>query len=182
MKRLLILVLLSLYLFNLSGYFLYYKYFIYHTDRQAVQQIDNRLYDESELMEIKILLNLPYLTSQGQYERVDGNLEHEGIYYNYVERKVNNDTLYLKCRRNTTKTDLHQRLNDYTRKVNDIPTSEKTGNTTIKKFSLACEYVQYIASYDFDQDNNTSSEYTIVSFRTLPTLFIADPFKPPRLV
>lgn len=182
LKKLLTSIVIFLFLFNLSGYYLYYKYFIYRADQQAISQIDNHLYEESELMEIKIALNLPYLTGNGQYERIDGEIQHQGVYYNYVERKVSNDTLYLKCRPNSLKTDLQNSLAEYTKNVNAIPSSEKNGNASLKKLSLTCEYIQHSLVYLVNMVAAPAAEHMSAMHLQLPGSFIEDFFKPPRRI
>ncbi len=181
LTRVFVITLLSIYLFNLSGYFIYYKYFIYRSDKQAIIALDNRLYNESELMEIKIPLNLPYLTSQTEYERVDGELQYQGVYYNYVERKISNDTLFLKCRQNNLKTSLYRSLNEYTKKANDIPSEDK-GGSSVKKPSFAYEYVQHFASYAICSPVEPGTTYAIAPFASIYSPYINDAFKPPRFL
>jgi hypothetical protein len=105
-----------------------------------VQQLDNNLYNDEDLIEVKIPLNLPYMTSWSEYERVDGEIELQGIYYNYVKRKVSNDTLYLKCLPNTDKTKLHAGRNDYAKQANDLPSGEKDKTIPGKKNNIFSEY------------------------------------------
>jgi hypothetical protein len=176
---LLAIVLLFIFLFNLSGYFLYYKYFIYQSDKEAILQLENHSYKDSELIELKITLNLPYLTSQQHYERIDGQLQHKGIYYNYVARKVHNDTLYLRCRPNRQKTNLYRDLNEYASKVNDIPFNDKNG-TSLKKVTLALEYVQTFLTYTVSYPGNPSAYHKNAICALIQESFISDSFKPPR--
>lgn len=181
LKRLFAIGLLFIYLFNLTGYFIYYKYSIYWSDKKVITQLDNRQYNEAELIEIKIPLNLPYLTSQSYYERVDGELQHKGVYYNYVERKVHNDTLYLKCHPNNKKTDLHRDLAEYTKKVNDIPSNDKNG-TSQKKLSFGIEYVQSLLTFSISLPTNLSTQYSNTVRSLIPCSYTSDSFKPPRLL
>ena len=112
-----------------------------------MQQLDNNLYHDEDLLEVKIPLNLPYMTSWSDYERVDGEIELNGIYYNYVKRKVSNDTLYLKCLPNTSKTKLYTGRNDYAKQANDLPSGEKGKSIPGKKNNLFSEYNQPHTQY-----------------------------------
>ena len=61
------------------------------------QRLDKNEYDEAALFEIKVSLSIPYLNDWVDFERVDGELEHQGIHYKYVKRKIENGFLIVKC-------------------------------------------------------------------------------------
>ena len=119
------------------------------------------------------------MTSQSQYERVDGELQHDGVYYNYVERKVSNDTLYLKCRVNSKKTSLYRNLTEYAGRINDIP-GEKNANQSARKLVLANEYIQHLTTYKIPAPVISSTEYKIGANKSLPDSYVEDLFKPPK--
>lgn len=69
-------------------------------DRHAVNleaRLDRDQYRDDELISIKTPLNLPYYTSSAGYERAYGSVEINGITYEYVKRRVHQDTLELLC-------------------------------------------------------------------------------------
>jgi len=90
---------------------------------------------------------MPYITNWSNYERVDGEMEVNGIYYTYVKRKVYNDTLYLMCVPNTAKTQLYAARNDYAKQANDIPNSGKNEGSSLKKNIEINEYDQQLLLY-----------------------------------
>ncbi|MBL7699049.1 MAG: hypothetical protein JNK79_12870 [Chitinophagaceae bacterium] len=110
---------------------------------------------------------------------MDGEFQHKGVYYNYVERMVSNDTLYLKCRPNTQKTNLYRDLAEYTKKVNDLPSNDKNG-TSQKKLSLAWEYMQTFLTYAITLPDNLSALHNNHIRVLIPGSFTGDSFKPPR--
>jgi hypothetical protein len=128
------------------GYSFYYHYSIVQSDEKIVQKIDGNNYNENELTEIKVPLNLPYYNNNNLYERVDGTVEINGTYYNYVKKKINNDTLYLLCLSNLVKTQLYKDKNSYSSHVNDMPVNKKN-NTGLKKNGFSNEYVEYFTQY-----------------------------------
>lgn len=83
---------------------------------------------------------LPYSTNWKDYERYDGAFELDGVHYNYVKRKLQNDTLYVLCLPNTTQTKLYQAQRQYATRMNDLPDQKKNTENTIKKASLTNEY------------------------------------------
>lgn len=178
LRKLFAITLLSIYLFNLAGYVLLYEYFIARSNRQLVQQIDKAQYNENELITIKMPLNLPYITVHSEYERVDGEIEWKGTHYNYVKRKVQNDTLYLQCLPNTVKTQLYKDRTDFAQQAN-IPAPGKNEKPQLLKKGypewgqpkpvLSLVYIELPAKRE------TSRLVT-----NLPVSYIEAPYQPPK--
>ena len=90
-------------LFNWFGYRLVVNYLQQKADRQLEARIDLKDYDESQLIEMRVDLNLPYQTTRADFERYYGEIEINGKYYTYVKRKIEDGQLILKCLPNTNK-------------------------------------------------------------------------------
>ncbi len=140
LKKLLTILLLSIYLFNLIGYNLVFQYLIDNSDIQLAHNINSKQIDERNLVEVKVALNMPYLSNTKNYERVDGQIELNGVAYNYVKRKVSGDTLYLLCVPNFSKTQLCNAKADYAKETNDLPSKKNTESNT-KKAGFCNDYV-----------------------------------------
>ena len=82
--------------FNIAGYRMVYSWIKANETRQLEAKIDQGNYNEAELVEIRIPLNMPYVSDKG-YEVAYGETSFEGKVYRYVKRKVSNNTLYLLC-------------------------------------------------------------------------------------
>lgn len=168
-----------MYLFNLAGYTLLFAYFMQRSDKQLVQQLDNNDYNDNELIEVKIALHTPYLTSWSDYERVDGEAEVDGVYYNYVKRKIYNDTLYLLCLPNKNKTLLNAARIEYANKTQDVPAN--AANTgSLKKYAAGNEYDQPLTQFQVARISATTGQPC--HHPTLPVLhpFITNLFHPPQ--
>jgi hypothetical protein len=171
--------LLAVHLFNLAGYTLLFKYFIQRSDKRLIQQIDNNQYNDSELIEVKIALHTPYVTSWSDYERVDGEVNVNGVYYNYVKRKVHNDTLHLLCLPNKNKTRLNAARIDYANKVQDVPTNKDDAGKLTKN-PAGSEYDQPVIQF---QLAGVLTAISIQFQHPAPTVirsFITAPFHPPQ--
>lgn len=132
MKKITALFLIGSFLFNLFGYRLVIEYLQHKANSQLEARLDNNLYDNSQLIELKVPLKIPYQTNWSAYQRYDGEVEIGGRMYKYVERKVANDTLYLKCISNDKKMHLETVKNNYFKATSDIiqnGNSKKTGNS-----------------------------------------------------
>jgi hypothetical protein len=89
-------------------------------NKQLEVALDNNVYDESELVVLKLAVHLPYQTSWSSYERYNGEIELNGVKYRYVKRKLANDTLYLKCIPNTKEMMLQTAKNDFFKLSNNL--------------------------------------------------------------
>ncbi|MEO6288391.1 MAG: hypothetical protein ABIO76_00635 [Ginsengibacter sp.] len=140
MKKLTAILLLAILIFNWIGYRFVVDYLQDKADIQLEARLDKNQYDESQLIELKVPIHLPYQTSWAKYERYDGEINLKGILYKYVERKVFNDTLYLKCLPNTKKMHLETAKDDYFKNTNDLAqnnNSQKSGNSKTIVFKKA---------------------------------------------
>lgn len=146
MKRIFTITLLAIYLFNLAGYSLFYQYHISKANDQLVAKIDEQNFNENDLQEIKIPFDLPYYNSSNQFERIDGSIELNGRQYNYVKRKVADDTLYLMCLSNIDKSRLYSDKGNYATGANNLPSNNK-GEDSVKKNGFSNEYTEVIYSF-----------------------------------
>lgn len=121
---------------------------IRHSDRSLIQSIDQQQYNADELVQVKIPMSLPYLNNEVHYQRVDGEVRYNGVYYSYVQRKISNDTLYLLCLPNTTKTQLQGAKIDYAGKTADVPSNEQ--HPTGKKSGGFSEHQLRFNEFNFE--------------------------------
>jgi hypothetical protein len=180
LRKFITILLLTVHLFNLTGYTILFQYCMDKSDEAITAQIDSNNYKDNDLLEVKVPLNMPYVINS-DFERVDGRMEYQGVHYDYVKRKVSNDTLYLLCLPNKGKTALAIAKSDYTKAVNDIPANKKDASSSVKKGGLNWEYNRIITLY---QSNNNivsvKKEYCFIS--TKPAfVFIPSPAQPPEL-
>jgi len=98
------------------------------------KKLDQRDYNDDELISIKTTLHLPYYTSSASFERVYGSINLNGVVYEYVKRRVFNDTLELLCLPNAAKTKLQTLRNELTKATADGQASApvKKGTSVIK--------------------------------------------------
>ncbi len=171
---------LAVYLFNLTGYRFFFRYYINQSNQQIAQQADNSGYSDAELTEIKIKLNLPYVTDWSGYERYDGEMELDGKHYNYVKRKISRDTLYLLCLPNETRTKLSIEKIDYAAKVNDMPAGKDNTNSSVKQHTLLNEFSQKIIYFDFSVAGPVTRTENFYTCADLPDTYIGCIAQPPE--
>ena len=119
--------------FNLAGYRWLFSAIEKNATANLEQKISAGKYSDEQLVEIRIPLNMPYYSDK-DYEDVYGETDFNGEHYQYVKRKVSDNTLYLLCLPNKEKTSIVKEKNEFTKAVNDIPGSKEGSQ---QKSSLA---------------------------------------------
>lgn len=172
--------LLIIHLFNLAGYAILFEYFIVQSDKQLVSQLDASQYNDNELIVVKIPLPMPYLSNWNEYERVNGEIEFNGVYYNYVKRKLCNDTLFLLCLPNKSKTQFYHARHEYAKQVNGTPSGENNDGSLIKKINITSEYNQPVSGYQFMLVAAPTKYHTSYPASRLINALVADTDRPPQ--
>lgn len=144
MKQAASILLLTLLAFNWVGYRLLSGIIEHRSDLALESKIDNSEYDESTLIELRVPLNAPYLSENStDFERYYGEIEIDGIHYEYVKRKIFNGELVLLCLPNENKTKIQNSRAEFFKLVNDLNQSSKNKkNNTASTKSLVTEYKQ----------------------------------------
>ena len=83
---------------------------------------------------------MPYISSQSDFERIDGEVNIQGKSYKYVKRKVENGQLVLLCLPDVQKMHLDNAKNEFGSHTNDLPAAGKKGAESIKKTNFVAEY------------------------------------------
>ncbi|MES1159188.1 MAG: hypothetical protein ABUM51_00380 [Bacteroidota bacterium] len=159
MKRIAAILLMGVLFFNWYGYRLLTSWLEVKADHQLEARLDENSYDESLLVSIKIpSTRLSYYNSSTQFERVNGQIEIEGVRYKYVKRRLFNDSLELMCIPNHTAMRLANVKNEFFKGVNDL----RQDNGQSKKSD----------SNPGSSKNSTSTDYyTVNDFLTLGNLY-----------
>ena len=105
-------------------------------DAVMVARLDKGYYHEEELVTVKTPIHLPYQTSWKEFERVDGDINLNGIKYKYVKRKLVNDTMVYLCIPHEEKTQFEAKANDFFGKTNDLPGGDTNKKTEVIKQML----------------------------------------------
>jgi hypothetical protein len=150
-------------------------------DKQMIATLDENKYSENELIQIKCALNAPYIINDAAYERCDGQIELNGIQYNYVKRMVKNDTLYLYCIPNNQKTELNNTKNQFAKQNSDNPSGNTSEQPVLKKINFSNEYSLEALSFNFDIFNTLPNQATTVNNLTTLKGFTTNHLQPPDL-
>ncbi|WP_031267181.1 hypothetical protein [Mucilaginibacter oryzae] len=182
MKRLIAILLLNVHLFNMGGYNLAFQYFIHRSEVQIVKEIYENKVDKTKLVEIKIPVHLPNISSWDGYVKDQGQLQLKGVYYNYLRYKVTRDTMSFICIANAVKTRLVSANLIIAKELNDVPLSKKGHEAPMKKIGAANDYSFQVIRYRF----LTYGTVLKLKPNTLHYLhnspFIESPGKPPNAI
>lgn len=147
-----------------------------------ITALDNNNYNEGDLTQIKFALNMPYMIANKSYERCDGQVELNGIQYNYVKRMVKNDTLYLYCIPNNQKTKISDTKNEYAKQNADYQSGKKSEQSAIQKMNLLSEFNARSLSFSFDAYNSSPDKIVAFNNYTIQRGFILKPIQPPDFI
>lgn len=182
MKKLVAILLLLLFLFNLVGYRLWFNYAQQQSDIQLAASLDRHQYNDADLIAIKVPLSMPYQTVQSNYERVDGEIKIDGKIYKYVKRRIVNGELELLCLPDQNKMRLQNAKNDFFKTTNDITASSSkksdNGKTNIFK-NLTSDYEQQAAAFTLSIAAATKKNYASAIIYSLSTTPHTPPGQPP---
>ena len=171
MKRLTALFLAGLFLFNLAGYRLFFHYVQENADSRYEQLLDKVNLDESQMITLKVDLDMPYLAENTKFERIDGEITIDGKIYKYVKRKIHNGQLVLLCLPYEQKTKLRSSREEYFSLANNLaahsdskqsaPKSSFSENITTDYDSDILAYnisaISEIINYQFPSDESFHS-------------------------
>lgn len=141
MKTAISILFLGILLFNWGGYHLLTDYLENKADNQLEASLDHHAYNDAELIRFKVAASLPYYSNSENFERVNGEININGIEYKYVKRRFYNDSIELLCIPNLAKTGLENARNDFYRLANDLVSNNNgkkssTNHNHLNKFSF----------------------------------------------
>jgi hypothetical protein len=179
LKRTVSILLLSVFLFNVGGYYIVFWGLRQHADQALAKKLDAGLYVDEETIELKIPVTLPYPLQQRGYERVEGRFEHKGEFYKLVKQKHAHDTLYVICIRDSQEKKLVKTMQDYAKMTNDLPSSSKKALHFLGKFLKDFETAPTGALLHH-QGWSKDLSFTVRSFSTLDQTIVI-PSPPPEV-
>lgn len=140
MKRIFATLMLFLFLLNVLGYYGIFVGLRFRNVQELVQKFDNNTYSSSETSTFKIPITVPYYTDSRDFERVDGEFEHQGEVYRLVKQRLYQDTLHIVCVKDKESKNIKAVLTDYVKTFADDPDNAKQ---TVKSLQLIKDYITF---------------------------------------
>jgi hypothetical protein len=172
---------MTILVFNLFGYRMVISLLQNDADNRLEILLDNNKYDESQLVEIRVALNMPYQEQYTEFERHYGEIQIDGKSYTYVKRKIEGDVVIFKCIANHSKQVLTKIKNDLAQTNNsadmNIP-GKQTPNSLAKGFfSDYDDQLMFLQTPSvIDLNFSSFSKYSFF----LPETSVSTPHQPPE--
>ena len=185
MKRIAVIFLLGLLLFNWVGYEVYTAILQDHADKNMIANLDQNNYSDADLISIKVpSKHLSSYVNSKEFERVDGKIEIEGVVYNYVKRRITEESLEFLCIPNKTATRLQTAKDEFFKLVNDLqhPGQSKKSDQNKSSFKgFNSEYYAEFHLYAVPDLNNVRQKLTDQYLLKVPTVYLTRAGQPPDL-
>jgi len=143
MRKLVAIFMLAVFTFNIAGYQLVFNYISNKADKNLELALDTDNYKDEDLITIKQPTNLPYYTDSKDFQRIDGEVEMNGIKYKYVKCRIYQGNLEMLCIPHKAKMQIEQSKNDYAKVANDFQQ-----NDTQKKDGSQKSFQKSISEYE----------------------------------
>ncbi|MDB5134463.1 MAG: hypothetical protein JWP37_1066 [Mucilaginibacter sp.] len=173
-------MLLGVHLFNLGGYALVFNYFIHRSDVQIVKQMYDNKFNSAKLLELKVPVHMPTMQDWTEYEHVEGQIQLNNAYYDYVSLKMTRDTMYLVCLPNNVKTHLVNANVIVAKNLNDVPLSKKGAASSSKKADSGYDNVYQVLQCNYSPLAKLIREVDNTFSCHLTDPYIESPGKPPN--
>jgi hypothetical protein len=170
--------------FNWYGYQLLSSYLQNRCNERLEARLDRHNYDESQLVSVKVpITSLAYYNPSAGFERVDGQIEIDGIQYKYVKRRLFKDSLELLCIPNQASMRLQTARNDFFRQVNDLQQQDNQGKkASVQKNFSTSDYNIQRDLYVLDLLYPTALPISLEQVPVIPSSYILTAEKPPDLL
>lgn len=183
LKKLAAILLIVILSFNWYGYRIVTSILTNNADKQLELRLDKNQYDESQLIELKVALNIPYQNDQADFERHYGEIEIDGKYYTYVKRKIEGGFLILKCIPNNSKEQIKEAGNDYFKMTNGFdqnqPDKKQNNNSNLAK-NFWSEYDGRETDFTIDIFSELIRKSFLNNSISLQDICLSSPGQPPE--
>ena len=182
LKKVAAILLISILFFNWYGYRIVISIMADGADRQLEIALDNNEYEESELIEVRVPLHIPYQNEQADFERHYGEMEVNGKYYTYVKRKIEDGFLVLKCIPNNSKEKIEAVSHDFFKMTNGLDQDQqgkKQSNTSFAK-NFWSEYDGRETDFTIDVFSQLVNKHFLNNPASLYNCWHSTPSQPPE--
>ena len=181
MKKIAAILLLSIHLYSLGGSLILHQYLSYCTNKLFDEQAAKGLYNTKDLEEVEVPVNLPGIKNWDKYENISGQIRFGENAYNYVQMRVTQHTLFLKCIPNYKSTRLNAQNIIHAQPSDKVPVPQKEHVPFINMVHmhiLAATFVNPV----FEAPVTRVIPHNTTYFQPKTDCHIMMPKQPPRLV
>lgn len=182
MKKIVAISFLLLFLFNTTGYYFVQQYLLNKAQQSTAISIDQKTFNSNQLIELKVPLNIPYYQNTG-FERYEGSITIKGVVYSYVERKISDGYLILKCLPDWKSQQAKEKTGDYFSKANGIDkngTNKSDPSQSKIKISID-DFDEHIFLPGLEFAETVIHKFGKIKENQLPQHFISSCKQPPEI-
>ena len=116
-----------------------------------------------------------------EYEHIEGQIQLNGGYYNYIRLKMTKDTMSFICLANDVKTNLVKANIIVAKNINDVPLSKKgAAPSSVKKDNPGYDNVYQVLQCNYTAFAQTVRIIDHTRLSSLTDPYIESPGKPPN--
>ena len=142
-------------MFNMVGYKFVANYFESKATEDLQALLDQNNYSDADLISFKFQSSLPYHSNSKEFETMNGNIDINGVNYQYVKKRFYNDSLEVLCIPNIVNSSIKNSQNDFAKQLIDNIASAQTKKspfnqivkTTLSDFTLEHHFDIYNQIY-----------------------------------
>jgi hypothetical protein len=179
LRKTIAILLLTIHAFNIAGYHFIFNYYKHKTGSQAEQKIERGQFLANDLVEVNIPYSIPYASSRLISDQFDGEIEVNGVTFNYVSLRLINDTLHLRCLPNTEMTRLNASGNEIAKQWSHASGTEKKSDNTGSQKAIS-EYNEIAAHWTLPSPQHFNSKYNLNPLPATNAGFYFELLQPPR--
>jgi hypothetical protein len=162
MRKIAAILLLLIFVFNLFGYKLFVSYMVGNANQSLEAAIDKNNYSDDQLISIKKPINLPYYNNTKDFTRTYGEVEMNGVLYQYVKSRIYNDSLEMLCIPNTAKQQLLNAKDNFAQATFDL---QKDANKKAAGSGKMASFIKLFSEYEKQNSCDLTTSYTYTALQ-----------------
>ena len=147
------------------------NYFELKATQDLQTLLDQNNYSDADLISFKFQSSLPYHSNSKEFETMNGNIDINGVNYQYVKKRFYNDSLEVLCIPNIVNSSIKNSQNDFAKQLIDNTAStqtKKSPSNQIVKITLS----DFTIEHHFDIYNQIyTSKLTHDSYHIIDSSF-----------
>lgn len=174
-------------LFNAFGYRIVANYFDQKATDAMEAMIETNHYNEADLITIKTPINLPYYINNPKFEKTEGTMTIDGVVYQYVERRVYNDSIEIRVINNHERQKIKNAKDHFAQLASDIDNKNfEKKSTPVNKPSnakfIGFEYFAATSIWELQPMVSSLKHYPSMADTSLLSAFIDLNTPPPEQI
>lgn len=149
-----------------------------NNDIAMSKALDSDIYDLSNTITLKVAVSIPYMPDQPDFDRIDGQFEHNGELYRMVKQRYAKDTLTVICVKDIEHKKIDLALSDYLKTFTDKATDTKPASKTT--ISFIKDYLPISFQINCESEGWTLGVPHNSNYRTFIPTFTASIIHPPE--